>query len=278
MTYKDILVHLTEDPRNDARTEAALQLAQKFGAHLTALYTLPPPQQLYYMGEYVPAELFQRQVDEAKKKAAAARTAFEAAAGRQGVSCDWIESDRLPVEAAEHFGRAFDLILVGQPDPEPKEPLAVPPGVDVLPHELAIRAGRPILTVPYAGKIPTIGQRVMVAWNGSKEASRAVHDAMPFLVAAKQVVVFGVDPAKAPGTPGAVLARHLARHDVKVEAAHTVSDEIEIGEALLSATSDRSIDLLVMGAYGHARLREMVFGGVTETIMRSMTCPVLFSN
>ena len=278
MTYKDILVHLTEDQRNDARTEAALELARQFGAHLTALYTLPPPQQLYYMGEYIPAELFQRQVDEAKKKAAAARTAFEAAASRQGVPSDWIVSDRMPADAAEHYGRSFDLIVVGQPDPEPKDPLSVPPGVDVLPHELAIRAGRPILTIPYAGKLSPIGQRVMVAWNGSKEASRAVHDAMPFLVAAKQVVVFGVDPDKARGTPGAELARHLARHDVKVEAAHTISDEIDIGEALLSAISDRSIDLLVMGAYGHARLREMVFGGVTETVMRSMTCPVLFSN
>jgi nucleotide-binding universal stress UspA family protein len=278
MSYKDILLHLTEDPRNAPRTEAALQLAQQFGAHLTALYTLPPPQQLYYMGEYVPAELFQRQIDEAKKKAGVARTAFEAAAARQGVVSDWIESDRLPVEAAEHYGRAFDLIVVGQPDPEPKEPLAVPPGVDVLPHELAIRAGRPILAVPYAGKVGTIGQRVMVAWNGSKEAARAVHDAMPFLTRAKQVVVFGVDPAKATGTPGAELARHLARHNVKVEAAHTISDDIAVGESLLSAIADRGIDLLVMGAYGHARLREMVFGGVTETVMRSMTCPVLFSN
>src|SRR3546814_21048467 len=76
MTYKDILVHLTEDPRNVARTDAALDLARRFGAHLTALYTLPPPQQLYYMGEYIPAELFQRQIDDAKKKAGAARTAF----------------------------------------------------------------------------------------------------------------------------------------------------------------------------------------------------------
>src|SRR3546814_3894253 len=85
MTYKDILVHLTEDPRNVARTDAALDLARRFGAHLTALYTLPPPQQLYYMGEYIPAELFQRQIDDAKKKAAVARTTFEAAAAKQGV-------------------------------------------------------------------------------------------------------------------------------------------------------------------------------------------------
>src|SRR3546814_18707306 len=107
--------------------------------------------------------------------------------------------------------------------------------------------------------------------DGSNGASRAVHDSMPILPAANQVLVFGGDPAKASGTPGAELARHLVRHDVKVEAAHTVANDIEIGEALLSATADRGIDLLVMGAYGHARLRAMGFGGVPETIMRTMT-------
>lgn len=278
MTYRDILVHLTEDPRNAARTDAALQMARRWDAHLTALYTLPPPQQLYYMGEYVPAELFQQQMEEARKKAKAARAAFEEAAARQSVTCDWIESDRLPVDAVEHHGRAFDLLVLGQPDPDPKDPLAVPAGISVLPHELALRAGRPILAVPYVGKYPAIGQRVMVAWNGSKEATRAVHDAMPFLAAAKQVTVFGINPDRSRGTPGAELARHLARQGVTVEVAHTVAEDIDAGEALLSAVADRSADLLVMGAYGHARLREMVFGGVTETVLGSMTCPVLLSN
>lgn len=278
MTYRDILVHLTEDPRNAAKLKVAFGLAQRFEAHLTALYTLPSPQHLYYMGEYIPADLIQRQIDEARAAAAKARSAFEADAAKQGVTVDWMESERLPVDAVETYGRAFDLLVLGQPDPDPEEPLAVPAGTDVLPHDLAIRAGRPILTVPYAGEYPSIGQRVMVAWNGSKEATRAVHDALPFLKTAKQVVVFGINPEKAKGTPGADLARHLARHGVTVEAAHTVADDIAAGEALLSAAADRSIDLLVMGAYGHARLREMIFGGVTETILGSMTCPVLLSN
>src|SRR3546814_18460737 len=93
MTYKDILVHLTEDPRNVARTDAALDLARRFGAHLTALYTLPPPQQLYYIGAYIPAELFQRQIDDAKKKAARARRAFEATSGKHGVPMIWVHGE-----------------------------------------------------------------------------------------------------------------------------------------------------------------------------------------
>lgn len=278
MTYSDILVHLTDDPRNGEKTAAAFQLARRFNAHVAALYTLPPPAHLYYMGEYVPPELFQRQAEEAKAGARTAKEAFDAEARRQGIVTDWMESESLPVEAVETHGRAFDLIVLGQPDPDPENPMTVPVGVDVLPHELALRAGRPILTIPYAGSYPAIGQRIMVAWNGSKEATRAVHDAMPFLKTAKQVTVFGINPERSKGTPGAELARHLARHGVTVEVAHTVADDIEAGEALLSALADNGIDLLVMGAYGHARLREMIFGGVTETILGSMTCPVLLSN
>lgn len=278
MTYSDIMVHLTEDPRNEARINAALMLAQQFDAHLTALYTLPPPQHLYFMGEYVPVEVIQQQVEEAKVRGRKSRASFEAAAARQNVKADWLESDRLPVEAIEISGRAFDLIVLGQPDPDPKDTLAVPAGVDVLPHELALRAGRPILTIPYAGSYPVIGSHVLVAWNGSREAARAVHDAMPLLEKAKQVTVFGINPEASRGTPGADLARHLARHGVRVETAYTVADDIGAGDALLSVAADRSIDLLVMGAYGHSRLREVVFGGVTETVLASMTVPVLLSN
>jgi nucleotide-binding universal stress UspA family protein len=277
MSYTDILVHLTDDPRNGAKAAAAFQLAQRFNAHVTALYTLPPPQHLYYMGEYVPPELFQRQADEARAAAAKAKAEFEAEAQKQGIIV-WLESERLPVDAIETQGRAFDLIVLGQPDPDPKDPAKVPAGVDILPHELALRAGRPILTIPYAGQYPAIGNRVMVAWNGSKEATRAVHDALPFLKTASKVVVFGINPDNSRGTPGAEMARHLARHGVKVEVAHTVVEDIEPGEALLSAVADQSADLLVMGAYGHSRLREMVFGGVTETVLNSMTVPVLFGN
>lgn len=278
MTYRDIMVHLTEDPRNGARVDAALTLAQQFDAHVTALYTLPPPQYIYYMSEYVPGELIQQQVDEARSRASKAKAAFEEITARQNVKADWLESELLPVEAVETCGRAFDLIVLGQPDPDPREPLEMPMGVDVLPHELAMRAGRPILTIPYVGSYPVIGQKVMIAWNGSREATRAVHDAMPMLLRAKQVTVFCVNPEGSRGTPGADIARHLARHAVPVEVASTVADEIGAGDALLSAVADYGTDLLVMGAYGHSRLREVVFGGVTETVLGSMTVPVLLSN
>ncbi|MBX3454989.1 universal stress protein [Ferrovibrio sp.] len=278
-TYRDILLHLTDDPRSKAKIDAALGLARRFGSHLIALYTLPPPVMPYYTGEFIPTEFIQKQVDEAQAVAKATHAAFEAAAKREGVAVEWIESEWPALDAVSVYGRAVDLVLVGQPDPEPTDSAPQAPGLSVLPHELALRAGRPILGLPYAGNLPAkLGENILIAWNGSREATRAVHDAMPFLLGAKSVTVYGINADRDRGTPGADLARHLARHDVKVEVSNTVVSDIEVGEALLSAIADRSADLLVMGAYGHSRLREMVFGGVTETILDSMTVPVLFSN
>lgn len=276
MTYRSILVHLTDDPRNQTKIDVTIALARRFDAAVTALYTLPQARDFQYMGEYVPSHLFQlRTNDEMRALAQEAKTAFQAAGG---VKTEWVESEKLPVEAVETHGRVFDLIVLGQPNPKPRDPMSLPAGVDVLPHEVALRAGRPILTVPYVGSYPEIGHRVMVAWNGSKEAARAVHDALPFLVGAEKTTVFSVDPDKMRGMPGAELGRHLAHHGVRVEVSHTVADNTDVGESLLSAVADDGADLLVMGAYGHSRLREMIFGGVTETMLGSATVPVLLSN
>lgn len=276
MTYRSILIHLTDEPRNQAKIDAGVALARRFDAGLTALYTLPLSRDFQYMGEYVPANLFQMRTEEERKTLAAeAKAAFQSAGG---AGAEWVESDKLPVEAVEVHGRIFDLIVLGQPDPKPKDPMRLPAGIDVLPHEVALRVGRPILAIPYVGSYPAIGSRVMVAWNGSREAARAVHDALPFLAKAEKTTVFSIDPDKMQGMPGADLGRQLARHGVQVEVAQTVSGKVDAGEALLSAVADASADLLVMGAYGHSRLREMIFGGVTEKVLGSMTVPVLLSN
>lgn len=278
MGYQDILLHLSDDPRSAVKTDVALRLAQKFNAHLIGLYTVPPPVVPYYSGEFVPAAFIQQQVDESLAAAAKAQAAFEAATAREGVAAEWIVTEGPPIEAAASAARAVDLVVLGQPDPSPAESPVLSPAVGLLPHDIALSAGRPVLVLPYAGKFPSIGKRVMIAWSGTKEATRAVHDAMPFLKTAEKVTVLSINADKSRGTPGASLARHLARHGVTVELANTVADDISVGEALLSTIADREVDLLVMGAYGHSRLREMVFGGVTETILDAMTVPVLLSN
>jgi nucleotide-binding universal stress UspA family protein len=166
------------------------------------------------------------------------------------------------------------LAVVGQPD----ESEELPPAIATLPHVLVLTAGRPVLVVPYAGKFAKIGTRVLIAWNASREAVRAVNDAMPILQRAKKVIVLSVNPTKKDHIPGADIAAHIARHGCKVEATHTVAKDIEVGDALLGAITDYGADLLVMGAWGHSRMRELVLGGATRELMGQMTVPVLLSH
>ena len=135
--------------------------------------------------------------------------------------------------------------------------------------------------VPYAGSFSKVGEHVLVAWDASREATRALTDALPLLKRARRVTVMAVNPEKAHrhgAEPGADIALFLARHGVKVEATAQSSGGLDVGNFLLSRIADLDVDLLVMGAYGHARLRELMLGGVTQTILSSMTVPVLFSH
>ena len=278
MRYQDILLHLTEDGRGAEKAQTALALAKTFGARLTALYTLPRPQMLYYMGEYVPVEYYEQQNKLAQEAAAKARTAFEAAAAQASVVFEWLETDQPALESLLAQGRHADLTVIGQPDDEAKAERPAQLGISGLPADLALSAGRPILVVPYAGTFPAPGKTVLVAWNGSREGARAVHDALPLLAQAQKVIVFGINPDEAETASAKALVAHLQRHGVAAEARHTVTGDLSAGDALLSALTDHGADLLVMGAYGHSRLREMVLGGVTETVLESMTVPVLLAN
>ena len=139
--------------------------------------------------------------------------------------------------------------------------------------------GGPVLVWPYAGSCHATAATVMLAWNGSREATRALADAMPLLQQARKVIVFGVDRADGSHIPGADVSTHLAHHGVRAEARHTrTAFGIHIGDVLLSEIGDRGIGLLVMGGYGHHRLRERLFGGVTRDILRETTVPVLMAH
>ena len=278
MNFCDILLHLTADQRSKEKTATALALAKRFGANVTALYTLPFPSQLYYMGDYVPPSFFQQQLDDARDQAEQAKQHFEHDVRAAGLSGEWIVSEAAPVEALTHYGVTCDLAVVGQPDPDREGLAADNPRVEALPAGLAVALGRPVLVVPYIGSYPHPGNTVVIAWNGTREAARAVHDALPLLKHARSVTVLSVDPEPDETESAAALVRHLERYGIAVKARHTTAGGMPVGDVLLSALADASADLLVMGAYGHSRLRETVFGGVTATLLDSMTVPVLLSN
>lgn len=278
MSYRDILVHLTLDPRNAARTQMAIGMARRFGARVSGLYTVPPPNVPYYMGEYIPTELIQKQMDEAQKSSVGAKDDFLRICADAGIEHRWLASDLAPVEALRLASRSADIALVGQPDPNPTDPAAIPYGTDVLPHELALQAGRPILAVPHAGDFGEIGRRVLVAWNGKREAARALHDAMPVLRGAEVVHIVTIGAERKGRTPLSDIAGHMQRHGLRLETAIITSNGAKVGVKLLEEARARGCDMMVMGAFGHSRLREMVFGGVTETVLSNMALPILLSN
>ena len=276
MSLKNVLVHVDGDAACASRIDVALRLAELWGAHLTALHVIAPPSVPIAITSEIGPTVEERQWQRLRKAAGDLEERFRrSVAERAGVAAEWRVAEGDITAVTTLHARYFDLTVVGQ-------------GIDIdgpvalrsLPEDLALAVGRPVLIVPRYGTFPTVGERVLVAWNGSREATRAVNDALAFLQRAAQVIVLSVDPedADARRMPGADIALHLARHGVKVNTTQTVATGIGVGDLVLSYAADRGIDLIVAGAYGHSRMREMVLGGVTRTLLQHMTVPVLMSH
>ena len=273
MAIQDVLICLPQDGRDDARVELALQVAAEQRARLTGVYVIPPVHIPGYVAMFIPPEALEPQRAEAVARGEAAKQRFEAAAKQYEVTVEWRVAHGDARDMAALNAYYADLVIVGQSERETVRDL----GFD-LAEALILTAGRPVLVVPYAGTFSGVGKKVMVAWNGTREASRAVHDALPLLAGADQVMIYSVNPSDQGHIPGADIATHLARHGVRAEAHKTVGRDLEVGDILLSAISDHGISLLVMGAYGHSRLRELALGGATRQILEMMTVPVLMSH
>jgi nucleotide-binding universal stress UspA family protein len=277
MPPKDILVHLDATPRAAVRLDVAARLALRHGAHLSGLFVLDIPLPVVMdasAGGGVLASLIEDMRAAALADAAATEAAFRARCERDGIAHDWRVAEGLAAGHVTAAARYADLVVLGQPDPE-----AAQPGAAVLLDDAIFFSGRPVLVVPYAGRFAEVGRRVLVGWKAGREASRAVHDALPLLAAAEKVTVLSVNPGGGPDhLPGAAICRHLARHGIKAEASRADSAEVADGDMLLNAAADLGADLLVAGAYGHSRLRELILGGVTRTLLARMTLPVLFSH
>jgi nucleotide-binding universal stress UspA family protein len=279
VVYKTILVHLDYGERTDERVSVAIALAQRFTAHLSGLAPAGSPLLPYTggaesIGAYA-AEVMQ-ELTRLSERAADRFREKALLAGLSGFDVRACEGDA--VFALRNESRHADLVVVGQSDkqhPSPARP-------NDLPEALVLSAGRPVLIVPYAGKFTHVGRRVLLLWNDSREAARAANDAMPLLRAAEQVhvIAFADKGRKAISEDGALsdIGTFLSRHGVNVEVAREVNAGTDVGEAALSRAADHDSDLIVMGGYGHTRLREWVLGGVSRSILDHMTVPVLMSH
>ena len=281
VTYKTILVLLEQGAETNSRVRIAVDLARSFSAGLVGVYLSTSPEITPSVAALLPDEIVDRYLRGSGDVQYAAEQAFrEAAAKAEWRDVEWRSPSGPPIDAAVAHGRCADLIVVGQP--------RVGEASWLFSSQLATAAlmetGRPLLVVPYVGASRSLGDSVLIAWDGGREASRAVADAMPLLRRATRVTVGCFDPGAsergADATGRARLAEYLRRHGISIEIDYTKLGPIDIpvGEWLLSRVADLGCDLVVMGGYGHPRWREQVLGGATRTLLSSMTVPVLMSH
>lgn len=287
MTYRTVLVHVDDSARAAERIAVAADIARRCGAHLVGAALTGVSRRLYQSAR-----------PEADDPTMALHLAFlreraqHALAGftrqlEHGAAASF-EARLVDDEAGAGISlhaRGADLIVLGQIQPDQPAPALM----SDFPGYVLVNAGRPVLIVPYAGQVAAVGREVLVSWNASKEAARALLLALPLLQQAARVHLAVLDAppgsraladAQAP-EPLAFLARHGINAELSVhtlDARRGARRQRGIGEALLSLATDRSADLLVMGAYGHSRVRESLLGGVTRTVLEAMTIPVLMAH
>lgn len=273
MSLRNILVHVTDSAQSKLRLETAAALCVAHDAHLTGLGVRAVPMMPPYSMGSVPDIV--RGPFEAQQAAAvkAARSLFDDAVSRAGWGgrSGWIEREGNVTEIVGLHARYVDLTVTGQ-DTEEREPF------EISTIDLVLRSGRPVLVTPKGVENKPIGRRVLVAWNGSREAARAVSDAMPILATADSVEIVSVAADAAGEIPGTDIAAHLAHHGVAVTVKLLTDTADDPGAALLAYADDFGADLLVMGAYGRSRLSEWIFGGVTRHVLQEMKTPVLMSH
>lgn len=279
MDYKTIVVHMDRSARRLERLELAIETARAHDAHVIGLFALSAPRLPSYAaaeaGSIIVEQLKLRHAEQANE----AQDAFRRAAQRHGLATvEWRTSGQDAVAAVRLSARYADVVFAGQPEPSDAMPSGIEPGFH---EELLLSIGRPIVFLPYAGRFPRIGRRVFVAWDAGREAARAVSDALPLLRRADhvEVAVFDAEKSRAHGDiPGADISLFLARHGVKASAAQLTGSGLDIGNQILSRAADLGSDLIVMGGYGHSRMRELMLGGATRTVLETMTVPVLMSH
>jgi nucleotide-binding universal stress UspA family protein len=274
---KDLIVNLSVAGGRDVAGPYALSLAETFDAHAAAIaFSYDPVIPATVMGG-IPASLIDQQRTDNDKAAADAVARFDAAAKREGISFESRVMSASVPGAADMFGtmaRRFDLSVVAQTDTDRLAP------DEVIVEGALFGSGRPVVVVPYIQKTGVTLDRVMIAWDASRNAARAVADALPLLAKAKaiDVVLVASERPKSDEIEGADIGQHLARHDLDVEVKRIVATGTSVADTLLSHAADTGADFMVMGGYGHSRLRQFILGGVTRGILSSMTIPVLMSH
>lgn len=273
--FRDIIVPLAEHANATATNAYALSLAREFGASVTGLaFAFDPIIPVSGPFDGVPANLVEELAAKSEAEARKNAEALEREAKEYGLQAITKLVHTGFRESEDHFAeatRSFDLAIVPQNKPDE----------ETLPDfaEAALfHSGRPVLVVPYIQKTALSLSRVLVGWDGSRSAARAMSDAWPLLTRAKNVNVITIGHGERPERLQKDLSEHLAKHNITAKFDILAGEDIDAGNAILSHAADVQADMLVIGGYGHSRLREWVLGGVTRTVLQTMTVPTLLSH
>jgi len=274
---KDIIVNLSVTKEGSVVGKYAVSVAVALEAHLTGIAFIYDPVVPISGAGYIPAEVIETQRDDNESAAEAAIKIFSTATDQAGISAEPLITSASLAGAGDKFARMarrFDLAIVGQAEPE------ISSMEQIIAETTLFESGRPMMMVPYIQKAPFKTENVMICWDGSRTAARAVADAIPIIRNSGRVEIVMVtnERGKQDELDGADIGQHLARHGLKVDVHRISGASIDVGDALLSHAADSGADFMVMGGYGHSRLREFVLGGVTRSIFESMTVPVLISH
>jgi nucleotide-binding universal stress UspA family protein len=276
---KNLLVHIPSERLVRPIVDGAISLAASRGAHVDAVsvgYESTNVGLVIEGGGAAVAAAYESDRKNALARADAALAVFQAEARNAGISYNVLALASLPAEAATSIGalaRLYDLTIVQQPAPEGDT------FDNALPQELLFRSGGPVLFVPYIHRGPIAPRRIGIAWDGSRLAARALRDAAPFLARAHAVTIISINEAEAADKASATsLAEQLARRGLNPHVQRFTTDRNQIQPTILSIAADDGLDLIVMGGYGHSRFQERILGGVTRSMLQSMTVPTLMSH
>jgi nucleotide-binding universal stress UspA family protein len=275
---KDLVVNLgQQDARGPAR-DFAISIANAFGAHLAGVVFTLVPEFPGYIAPALRPDILAKIRSHSETAAQAAIDRFDTASLQSEVSREHRTIQATQAEAPlvlAALARRFDLSVFMQSEPNVVDN-------DAMIETSLFQSGRPLMVVPYIQKEGLRLDRLVCCWDGSRAATRAINDALPLLVKAAAVDLLIVLNEKTRGAENEIrgdeISRHLARHDVRVQIEKNTAEDIDVGNAILSYVADRSASLIVMGGYGHSRLRELILGGVTRDMLNSMTVPVFMSH
>jgi nucleotide-binding universal stress UspA family protein len=282
MNFKTILVNLNCESQVPELVAAAATLARPEKAHVIGVYVTPPlltPSVVVFpMG----SAFYDEQIAEYRATAQRIKATFDDLTRGAGFVAEWrVHGDVYTASQSIADGmieeaRTADLVIVSQGRG------GLQPMLPDVAERVAIESGRPVLVIPMTWVAGEYGRNVAVAWNGSREATRAVFDSLPLLERAERIrlVTVGAQMSENGGNtiPSAELAATMARHGLDVEVESIAEDEPRTADAILSQIAVDGADLLVMGAYGHSRMRELILGGATRAVLKNMTIPVLMSH